>query len=143
MRDIKQSLPSREATARSNTSPVPDQDRAIGTATKATTLDPAQQAASAATAHIQLVLAGPGSGKTTTLAGRFVRLVRQGVDRRRILAMTFTRKAADDMKARIAAALELTSAGDLSIATFHGFAFRHLRRNPRLAGLSDRFQLWD
>jgi ATP-dependent DNA helicase UvrD/PcrA len=150
MRDIKQTAPGaifspgcREPTAHDNSNGVRDQNRAIGTATKVTTLDPAQQAASAGTANIQLVLAGPGSGKTTTLAGRFVHLVRQGLDPRRILAMTFTRKAADDMKARIAAALDLASAGDLSIATFHGFTFGHLRRNPRLAGLSDQFQLWD
>src|SRR5712691_7615666 len=109
----------------------------------ANALDPAQQSAATGTGRIQLVLAGPGSGKTTTLAGRFVHLVRQGVDRRRILALTFTRKAADEMKSRIAAALDLPSAADLSVATFHGFAFRQLRRNPQLAGLSERFPLWD
>jgi ATP-dependent DNA helicase UvrD/PcrA len=106
-------------------------------------LDPVQQSAATGTGRIQLVLAGPGSGKTTTLAGRFVHLVRQGVDRRRILALTFTKKAADEMKSRIAAALDLPTAADLSVATFHGFAFRHLRRNPQLAGLSERFPLWD
>ena len=106
-------------------------------------LDPVQQSAATGTGSIQLVLAGPGSGKTTTLAGRFVHLVRQGVDRRRILALTFTRKAADEMKSRITTALDLPSAADMSVATFHGFAFRHLRRNPQLAGLSDRFSLWD
>src|SRR5436309_15043059 len=106
-------------------------------------LDPAQRRAATESAGIQLVLAGPGSGKTTTLAARFVHLVRQGVDRRRILALTFTRKAADEMKGRIAAALGIPSPADLSVATFHAFAFRHLRRNPQTAGLSERFQLWD
>src|SRR5215468_2404370 len=106
-------------------------------------LDPVQQSAATGIGRIQLVLAGPGSGKTTTLAGRFVHLVRQGIDRRRILALTFTKKAADEMKLRIAAALDLPSATDLSVATFHGFTFRHLRRNPQLAGLSERFPLWD
>ena len=106
-------------------------------------LDPAQQTAAAATGEVQLVLAGPGSGKTTTLAARFVHLVRQGTDHRRILALTFTKKAADEMKERIMTALELTSAGDLAIATFHGFAFRLLKRNPQLAGLSEGFELWD
>jgi DNA helicase-2/ATP-dependent DNA helicase PcrA len=110
---------------------------------KATALDPAQQSAAAGTGNIQLVLAGPGAGKTTTLAGRFVHLVRHGIDRRRILALTFTKKAADEMKSRIAAALDLPSAADLNVATFHGFAFRQLRRNPPLAGLSERFPLWD
>jgi DNA helicase-2/ATP-dependent DNA helicase PcrA len=110
---------------------------------KATALDPAQQNAATGTGSIQLVLAGPGAGKTTTLAGRLVHLVRHGIDRRRILALTFTRKAADEMKSRIAAAVDLPSAADLSVATFHGFAFRQLRRNPQLAGLSERFPLWD
>ena len=109
------------------------------------TLDPAQQKAATATGSIQLVLAGPGSGKTTTLTGRFVHLVRQGADRKRILALTFTRKAADEMKARIVQALDLDldSAKDLTVATFHGFTFRHLRKEPELAGLPDKFQLWD
>jgi DNA helicase-2/ATP-dependent DNA helicase PcrA len=107
------------------------------------TLDPAQQAAATGTGSIQLVLAGPGSGKTTTLTGRFVHLVRQGADRRRILALTFTRKAADEMKERIARALALDTTSDLTVATFHGFTYRHLKRNPQLAGLSEQFQLWD
>src|SRR5947208_11078980 len=100
------------------------------------TLDPAQLAAATGAGRVQLVLAGPGSGKTTTLAGRFVHLVRQQrTDHRRILALTFTKKAADEMTSRIATPLGLPSAADMSIATFHGFAFRHLRRKPQLAGL--------
>jgi DNA helicase-2/ATP-dependent DNA helicase PcrA len=118
-------------------------DAMDGMIVKVNALDPVQQNAATGTGTVQLVLAGPGSGKTTTLAGRFVHLVRQGVDRRRILALTFTRKAADEMKSRIATGLDLPSAADLSVATFHGFTFRHLRRNPQLAGLSERFQLWD
>jgi DNA helicase II / ATP-dependent DNA helicase PcrA len=106
-------------------------------------LDPAQRAAATSGGAIQLVLAGPGSGKTTTLTGRFVHLVRQGVDRRRILALTFTKKAADEMKVRIAQGLDLASAAELTVATFHGFAFRLLRRSPQLAGLIENFQLWD
>jgi len=106
-------------------------------------LDATQRAAATSAGEHQLVLAGPGSGKTTTLAARFVHLVGEGMDRRRILALTFTKKAADEMKARIARALGLASAQDLTVATFHGFAFRHLRRNPQVAGLSEQFQLWD
>src|SRR5580704_5829977 len=70
-------------------------------------LDPAQRRAATGDPPYQLILAGPGSGKTTTLVGRFVHLVHNGVDRRRILALTFTKKAADEMKGRIAAALAL------------------------------------
>ena len=106
-------------------------------------LDPAQRKAATGSARYQLVLAGPGSGKTTTLAGRFVHLVQNGADPGRILALTFTKKAADEMKARITVALGLPSARGANIATFHGFTFRHLRRNPQIAGLSEDFQLWD
>jgi len=113
------------------------------TRSHANALDPAQSNAATGTGRYQLVLAGPGSGKTTTLAGRFVHLVHSGVDQWRILALTFTKKAADEMKERIMAALALPSARDLNIATFHGFAFRHLRRNPQRAALPEQFQLWD
>ena len=74
--------------------------------TEARRLDPTQRAA-AADAPVQLTLAGPGAGKTTTLAVRFVHLVRQGVDPRRILAVTFTRKAAIEMQDRIVRLLHL------------------------------------
>jgi DNA helicase II / ATP-dependent DNA helicase PcrA len=105
-------------------------------------LDSAQKAAATGKAPIQLTLAGPGSGKTSTLTGRFVHLIRQGVDPRRILAMTFTKKAADDMRGRIARLLELPSPANLQVMTFHAFAFRLLKRNPGAAGLPERFRLW-
>jgi DNA helicase-2/ATP-dependent DNA helicase PcrA len=109
----------------------------------ANTLDPAQRSAATGAADVQLVLAGPGSGKTTTLAGRFIHLVQQGTDRRRILALTFTKKAADEMKERIALGLDLPSPAELAVSTFHAFTFRHLRRNPQMAELPEDFQLWD
>src|SRR5262250_245680 len=106
-------------------------------------LDPAQAAAARSNAPVQVTLAGPGSGKTSTLTGRFVHLTRQGVDPRRILAVTFTRKAADEMRSRIARLLELSTSQSLDVMTFHAFAFRLLKRNPAIAGLHDQFPLWD
>jgi len=106
-------------------------------------LDPAQSAAATGKAAVQLALAGPGSGKTSTLTGRFVHLVRLGVDPARILAVTFTRNAADQMRHRIARLLELPSRSSLHVMTFHALAFRLLKRNPGAAGLPDRFRLWD
>jgi len=106
-------------------------------------LDPTQSAAARGQAAIQLTLAGPGSGKTSTLTGRFVHLIRQGVQPRRILAVTFTKKAADEMRRRLARLLELSSPAGLHVMTFHSFAFRLLKQNPGLAGLSESFQLWD
>jgi DNA helicase-2/ATP-dependent DNA helicase PcrA len=77
------------------------------------------------------------------LTGRFVYLTRQGIDPHRILAVTFTRKAADQMRSRISRLLELSAPASLEVMTFHAFAFRLLKRNPAIAGLPDRFQLWD
>ncbi|MEO5374623.1 MAG: ATP-dependent helicase [Alphaproteobacteria bacterium] len=113
------------------------------TTTDSPPLDPAQAAAATGKATVQLTLAGPGSGKTTTLAGRFVHLVRQGAEPRRLLAVTFTRKAADEMGRRISGLLRLPSARGLPVMTFHAFAFRHLRANPAAAGLPEGFQLWE
>src|SRR6516164_1885766 len=106
-------------------------------------LDPTQRAAAAADAPVQLTLAGPGAGKTTTLAVRFVHLVRQGVDPRRILAVTFTRKAAIEMQDRIVRLLRWDGPKGLAVDTFHAFAFRHLRRQPQRFGLPEQFDLWD
>src|SRR5258708_40082040 len=106
-------------------------------------LDPAQSAAAKGQASIQLTLAGPGSGKTSTLTGRFVYLIRQGVDPARILAVTFTKKAADEMRRRIVRLLELPSPSSLHVMTFHAFAFRQLRRNSGMAGLPQRCQVLD
>ena len=100
-------------------------------------LDPAQSAAAKGEGSIQLTLAGPGSGKTSTLTGRFVHLIRQGVDPARILAVTFTKKAADEMRRRIATLLELPSPSGLHVMdvsclrissaeekSWHGWPFR-------------------
>src|SRR3954452_15688101 len=106
-------------------------------------LDPSQRRAATCDAPIQLTLAGPGSGKTSTLTGRFIHLVRQGVDPRRILAVTFTKKAVEEMRQRIYAALPDLPPKQLEIFTFHGFAYRCLRRNPVAAGLPSSIQLWD
>jgi DNA helicase-2/ATP-dependent DNA helicase PcrA len=106
-------------------------------------LDGAQAAAASSSAPVALTLAGPGSGKTSTLTGRFVHLVRQGVDPARILAVTFTKKAANEMADRIARLLQTPSRAGLQVMTFHAFAYRLLKRNANLAGLPERFELWE
>src|ERR1700757_4057415 len=106
-------------------------------------LDPTQSAAARGQASVQLTLAGPGSGKTSTLTGRFVHLIRQGVDPARILAVTFTKRAADEMRRRLATLLELPLPSGLHVMTFHAFAFRLLKKNPGMASLSEGFRLWD
>ncbi|MBI5561050.1 MAG: ATP-dependent helicase [Deltaproteobacteria bacterium] len=76
-----------------------------------------------------LVWAGPGSGKTRVLSFRYARLVRDGVSPESILAITFTNRAAVEMKTRIAALLSLDCPASVrNVGTFHGFCLRLLKK---------------
>jgi DNA helicase-2/ATP-dependent DNA helicase PcrA len=88
-----------------------------------------------------LILAGAGSGKTRVITVKIAHLIRQGVDPRSILAVTFTNKAAGEMRER-AAGLE-SAAADVMIRTFHSFGAWLLRRNATVAGLSPSFTIYD
>src|SRR6266849_6349828 len=82
-----------------------------------------------------LVLAGAGTGKTRVITYRVAYLIGQGVDPSTILAVTFTNKAADQMKQRITDLLRASgrSSADIWISTFHSSCARLLRREaPRL-----------
>src|SRR5438552_5197723 len=75
----------------------------------------------AAVRHVEgplLILAGPGSGKTRVVTHRIVHLLDQGVVARNVLALTFTNKAADEMKRRVALLAPLAS---VWMSTFHRF----------------------
>ncbi|MBI4134310.1 MAG: UvrD-helicase domain-containing protein, partial [Candidatus Terrybacteria bacterium] len=82
-----------------------------------------------------LVVAGAGTGKTRTLVYRVARLVEQGGDPRRILLLTFTRRAAQDMLRRAATLLNDARARNVAGGTFHSFAHTVLRRYGRYANL--------
>ena len=90
-----------------------------------------------------LVLAGAGSGKTRVLVHRVAWLIQvEGASPNSILAVTFTNKAAAEMRSRIEALLGLPS-GAMWLGTFHGLAHRLLRIHWREAGLPQSFQILD
>ena len=101
-----------------------------------------QRAVSAPRGNI-LVLAGAGSGKTRILVHRIAWLLSQeNVDTHNILAVTFTNKAANEMRKRISALLREPMA-DMWVGTFHGLANRMLRIYHEAAGLANDFQILD
>ncbi|MDD5320992.1 MAG: DNA helicase II, partial [Methylococcales bacterium] len=103
----------------------------------------AQRQAVTAPSQAMLVLAGAGSGKTRVLVHRIAWQIQvEGVSAQSILAVTFTNKAAREMRSRIEDLLKV-SAHTLWIGTFHGIAHRLLRRHSRQAKLPDTFQVMD
>ena len=106
-------------------------------------LNDAQREAVTAGLEPVLVLAGAGSGKTRVLVHRAAWLVQaEGVSPHGILAVTFTNKAAAEMRGRIETLLQVPARA-LWVGTFHGLAHRLLRRHWREAGLSRTFQILD
>ncbi len=100
-----------------------------------------------------LVLAGPGSGKTTVVTRRVAYLIAGGVAPHEVLALTFTNKAAGEMRQRIDALLRGIVGGAVggavsdhrapTVSTFHSFCARQLRRHAEAAGLPQRFSIYD
>lgn len=106
-------------------------------------LNPAQLAAVSAPLGHQLVLAGAGSGKTRVLTHRIVWLIEnENISPFNLLAVTFTNKAANEMRSRIEKMLRV-SAKSMWIGTFHGLSHRFLRAHWQEAGLPQSFQILD
>jgi DNA helicase-2/ATP-dependent DNA helicase PcrA len=106
-------------------------------------LNEAQRAAVSAPLAPTLVLAGAGSGKTRVLTHRAAWLIEEtGVAPQGLLAVTFTNKAASEMRGRIESLLDIPGSA-LWVGTFHGIAHRLLRRHWREAGLPQHFQIMD
>ena len=106
-------------------------------------LNDAQRQAVTAPSQAMLVLAGAGSGKTRVLVHRIAWQIQvEGLSAHSILAVTFTNKAAKEMRGRIESLLNV-SAQSLWIGTFHGIAHRLLRRHAKQAKLPETFQVMD
>lgn len=98
-----------------------------------------QQAAS----HIDgplLILAGPGSGKTRVVTHRIAHLLDTGIPAWQIAALTFTNKAADEMRARVE---RLAPGQPVWMGTFHRFCAQMLRRYASMVGLSENYSIYD
>ncbi len=106
-------------------------------------LNDAQRTAVSALTQSMLILAGAGSGKTRVLVHRIAWHIEVGgISAHNILAVTFTNKAATEMRGRIEELLNI-SARSMWIGTFHGLAHRLLRRHAKQAKLPETFQVMD
>jgi DNA helicase-2/ATP-dependent DNA helicase PcrA len=105
-------------------------------------LNPRQREAVVHSGSPLLILAGAGSGKTRVITTKIAYLVeRHAMDPRSILAVTFTNKAAQEMKERVLALVP--HADEVMVRTFHSFGAWFLRRNAKLAGLDPSFRIYD
>ncbi len=107
-------------------------------------LNPAQRQAVEALDGPVLVLAGPGSGKTRVLTYRVAYLVREcGINPYNIMAVTFTNKAAREMRSRLDKLIGARDLQQLTIGTFHAICARLLRREAKVIGFPSNFVIYD
>ncbi len=90
-----------------------------------------------------LVVAGAGAGKTKTITHRIAHLIEEGIPASSILALTFTNKAAGEMRDRVRTLLSGRKGGTPLVATFHSLGVRLLREFHEAAGIARGFSIWD
>jgi DNA helicase-2/ATP-dependent DNA helicase PcrA len=106
-------------------------------------LNPQQLEAVKATRGPVLILAGAGTGKTRVITTRIAYLLSEGVSGDKILAVTFTNKAANEMRRRVAAIRENVKGPKLTICTFHALCVRILRQDIEKLGYKTNFSIYD
>ena len=107
------------------------------------TLNEAQKQAVIQKDGPMIIIAGAGSGKTRVLTYRIAHLMQSGVDAFNILSLTFTNKAAKEMKARIAGVVGQSEAKNLWMGTFHSVFARILRSEADKLGFPTNFTIYD
>lgn len=93
-----------------------------------------------------LIVAGAGAGKTKTITHRIINLIKNGISPEKILAVTFTNKAAKEMKERIVAEIEKNAKGQNTIpfvSTFHSLGVYIIKENAKILGLTKYFTILD
>lgn len=105
-------------------------------------LNPAQKEAAGYLSGPLLIVAGAGAGKTKTITHRIANLIESGVHARHILAVTFTNKAAGEMRERVHA-LVPDGSGTPLVTTFHSLGVRLLREFHEVANIPRQFSIWD
>jgi len=110
---------------------------------KLATLNPQQLAAVKLLDHPLLVLAGAGSGKTRVITEKIAYLIKQGMPARRIAAVTFTNKAAREMKSRVGKLVADKDLRGLRVSTFHALGLDIVRREHKALGFKSAISIFD
>ncbi|XP_074583383.1 ATP-dependent DNA helicase SRS2-like protein At4g25120 isoform X2 [Curcuma longa] len=104
--------------------------------------DAQREAACSDTSVPLMIVAGPGSGKTSTMVGRVLTLLKEGIDPSNILAMTFTIAAASEMRDRIGVVAGKAVAKEIEISTFHAFCLQLCRKHAEKLGRTPDFLIY-